>query len=256
MIPKAVNELLRIYPGLEDLIALLCDLTDRPKQDTELEIKQHLASRVFFLLLGEIASAPNFVVLEERIRSRLQLPQHTLTELADVMATTVTSVDSAGIGRRSSLNDLPYPIRKAIFRRQGNRCAICGWDFSTREIESRSTASAQPTLDHKIPHRIGGDRDDNLWVVCGLCNSIKAENLHVGERGKVWIDNHVYMHRLQAVAFWTLMRDGRCKELNCGKEPSVSRLFVIRARNRGAWVLDSCTTRCEEHVIKDDAIVY
>ena len=107
MIPKAVNELLRIYPGLEDLIALLGDLTDRPTQDTELEIKQHLAARVFFLLLGEIANAPNFVVLEERIRSRLQLPQNKLTELTDIMATTVTSVDSAGIGRRSSLNDLP-----------------------------------------------------------------------------------------------------------------------------------------------------
>lgn len=256
MIPKAIDELIRIYPDLKDLIALLGNLTDRPTQDTELEIKQHLAARVFFLLLGEVANAPNFVVLEERIRSRLQLPQHKLTDLTDVMATTVTSVDSASIGRRSSLNDLPHPIRKTLFRNQGNRCAICGWNFLIKNLESRTPVTAQPTLDHKIPHRIGGDRDDNLWILCGLCNSIKAENLHVGERGKVWIDNHIYMHRLQAVAFWTCMRDGQCKEPNCGKEPNTSRLFVVRRRNRGAWVLDNCETRCEEHVRKDNAIVY
>jgi hypothetical protein len=60
--------------------------------------------------------------------------------------------------RRSKRPHIPTPIRRAVFRRDGFACVICG---ATERLE----------LDHIHPFRLGGaDTEDNLRVLCKPCN--------------------------------------------------------------------------------------
>ena len=180
-----------------------------------------------------------------------------LEHLTDLFAEVVTHVEAAQLGRRSSLLDLPYYQRKRLFEQQGSRCAVCGWPFDSQTLEHRTRGEAQPVLDGtRQPHRIGGDRATNLWILCGLCNAIKRESVHVGENGRVWIDNTVYPPRQRAIAFWAMWRAGRCEHRQCGRFPKVSKLFAVRLREWGVWNLDTCSVRCDVHVERCDVIRY
>jgi len=254
MLPAAAQEVLRLQPNIDGLLSLLAQITSRPVSELESELKTHLAARICFVLLGEVETATNYDVIVRRLAARLGTP-HAIEPLTDAVARTLIFLDSAGDGRRLGLADLPYPIRRELFMRQGYRCAVCGWKFSGPAPVSGSKERA-PTLDHRIPHRIGGEQIENLWILCALCNSIKEATIHVGEHGRIWSNNYVYSPRLRPVAFWTIMRERFCRESSCNAGPNGIRLYVERIHHRGAWVLDNCTVRCSLHVTPSESIDY
>lgn len=59
---------------------------------------------------------------------------------------------------------IPVKLRMAILKRDNFRCQLCGATTRTRpDIELH--------VDHKHPHSRGGDAsEENLWVLCNLCN--------------------------------------------------------------------------------------
>jgi hypothetical protein len=256
MLPDAVDILLDSYPTIADLISALSELTGIPPEDMNVDLKQFLAARLFFLLLGEIRTATNFSLILKRIESRLSLGPDQAMLLAERMAAASSSTLTSQYARRTGLSDIPYPIRHRLFERQNHRCSVCGFSFRTCELPMRASSLGEPTLDHVVAYRLGGDNLSNLRVTCALCNGIKAEFMHVAERGRVWIGNHVFSQNLTVVAFWTLVRDGHCTLKACGIGPSGSRLFVMRRHPRGAFVLDNCMTRCQQHLDPDEAILY
>lgn len=251
-----VKELLRLQPELDDLIVVLADLTSRSTDEIRREIEEHVAWRTIFVLLGLLETAPNFDALEKRAMTLLGRRISDSTDLIGSLATTLLEIEAAQLVPRTSIRDLTHTRRQALLEAQGYRCAVCGWDFSDPTPETTNGSHRDPTLDHKIPIRLGGDGRLNLWILCNLCNSIKREYVHVGETGPVWIDNHVYWGREKATAFWTMYRDRSCTEAECEDGPQRGRMRVVRRGDRGPWVLDNCLTKCSVHVRRNQSLPY
>lgn len=261
MLPEPAKCLLESSAGIADLVGLLSRLSGRSTDETVTELREHLASRIFFLLLSDIATASSYTTIERRVSSRLEGTTHDPKRVSTLLAETLGRIEASSVARRSSLGDLPYPTRRSLFDRQNNRCAVCGWSFSTFPLPShRSSTEAEATLDHIIPFRLGGDRRENLGVLCGLCNSIKNAAIHVGERGRVWIDNFIYgqtrVNYRRSVAFWTLARDKVCRWDSCNNGAFDGQLFAVRRDNTGGWVLDNCVTCCSLHLGEFEALDY
>jgi HNH endonuclease len=256
MLPEVVEELLRLYPRQEDLVSTLAVLTGQDGSVTERELHEHLAARIAFLLIGETAGADSFPTIAGRLARRLKVDPARAHGFAEVLARAVVFLDAAEAGSRSSLRDLPYPQRRAMLLRQGGRCGVCGWQFGSQEAPQRATADGAATLDHRVPHRLGGDHDQNLWILCGLCNTIKQAAIHVGEHGRVWTNNYVYGLNPRRVAFWVMRRDRSCAFSGCGLRPDKARLFVVKKSTSGPWVVDNCVAVCAEHKHGDDALEY
>lgn len=256
MLPAGVVEVLRVKPQFRDLLALLGEMTGRRIEESMREIQEHVAARIFFLLLGDISDAPNFDIVSERIGRRLGMSASQSASLVEALVQALLSSGAAEIGRRRSVGDLPYGSRRQLYEQQGWRCSICGWDFRVAPTPDRTEAEAKATLDHVIPYRLGGDNLRNLAIVCGLCNSVKGASIHVGENGRVWIGNHVYSQSERGAAFWTFLRDRRCRRPACLRDATTTRLYAIRHDDRGPWTVDNLTTSCAEHRGTADAVRY
>ena len=65
----------------------------------------------------------------------------------------------------ASRERIPADVRRAVFQRDGGRCAECGSDFDLQ-------------YDHVIPHSLGGASTvANLQVLCASCNRRKGASL-------------------------------------------------------------------------------
>jgi hypothetical protein len=230
---------------VDALIALLAEHSGRTVSDVTKEISEHLGTRLAFLLLGDVMDAPNYSVLEHRIANRFGANGGEVVELAHELAQTMACTEAATISRKSSLRDLPYPIRRRLLQSQNGRCAICGWLFSGDTPTWRCESECEATLDHRVPFRLGGERLENLWILCGLCNAIKASWSHIGEHGRIWINNHIYYEGERSVAFWVMCRQKACSQ--CSALAGEARFLVRRRRDTGAWVADNCEIICENH---------
>ena len=229
-------------------------LSGQPREAIIHELESHLATRIFFMLLGEVSEVANYDALERRLAEALGSPSDEIGDLAKELARTLACTDH--VTARKNLSEIPYPFRAKLRAKCGNRCSICGWDFASGPVPPRVEAHCVPHLDHRVPIRIGGDADANLWLLCGLCNSVKGSALIVGEHGRVWSNNFIYSHRLNHVALWTMLRDGACTESDCAIGPSKSRLCVVRRTGRGRWVLDNARTVCSQHAEGRDVLSY
>lgn len=249
MTPAGVENLLEAWPTLDEQIALLAEVAGVESDELRHEITLHVAIRVYFLLLSETRLAENFDEICRKLRQRLG-ENLNIDELARKLA--MTQARSAGVpgGGRVGLASLPYPVRRALYDQQGHRCAVCGWHFDSPD------PLRLPTLDHRIPRRLGGDTYDNLEILCRLCNTMKRELLHIGEQGRVWTNNHVYLANPRAVAFWTIARVRRCLVQDCFLDSAKARLFAVLKNPEAAAVVDNCTVVCESHTVGREALAY
>jgi hypothetical protein len=255
MFSTATREIRQLHPRLVDLLRVLAGLSGRSADEVSEELESHLAARICFLLLGELDGASSFEVIQRRLTRRLQRDSKDMSDLVQALASTLVSIDSADLAQRSTLLDLPYPTRQKLLALQRGRCAICGWEFG-RDLGTRTPYEAYATLDHRDPYRLGGDQLSNLRILCGLCNSVKEAAVHVGEQGRVWINNHVYGSPGRAAAFWAMARDSRCRIDLCDETARSSRLFAQRIRGSGPLILDNLTVRCSTHADQLEAIPY
>lgn len=80
--------------------------------------------------------------------------------------------------KRTDMGDTP-PARThkhTLFGLQEGLCGGCGIFFPFRNL----------TIDHKIPRSKGGtDHFDNLWLLCGACNSAKGTGTVAELRAKL-----------------------------------------------------------------------
>ena len=68
---------------------------------------------------------------------------------------------------RTDLGKLPPPssYKDVLYEKQSGQCGGCMVMFHTRNL----------TLDHIVPKNDGGtDHVENLWLLCGACNSSKG----------------------------------------------------------------------------------
>ncbi len=76
-------------------------------------------------------------------------------------------VHRTDLPRRTDLGRLPrYTVHKnALYGESGGHCGGCGEHFFKRNL----------TVDHIVPQSKGGtDHPENLWLLCGACNSSKG----------------------------------------------------------------------------------
>jgi 5-methylcytosine-specific restriction endonuclease McrA len=91
-----------------------------------------------------------------------------------VLRAATLSVDAPAVVRLVRFVRVPYrgPVpltRRAVFARDGGRCAYCG--------------GAAATIDHVVPRSRGGRHEwDNVVAACHRCNHVKGDR-HVGELG-------------------------------------------------------------------------
>ncbi len=253
---EAIDALQDLVPSDGELIELLSALSGVGEEQIAGELKTHLATRVCFLLMGELVDAPNFDVAQLRLAGRVGTDRTRIAHLTKALARCTRTMAASTVTRRLSLTDLPYPVRKDLQSRQNHRCAVCGLGFRNPVPAGRTPEECNPSLDHVVPHRLGGDSLDNLQILCSLCNGAKSATLHIGEHGRVWIDNFVYGDSPRLVAFWTLARRKTCAYRGCGIGALESRLFVARIGDRGPWVVDNCEVRCSEHHVGTTLLSY
>jgi 5-methylcytosine-specific restriction endonuclease McrA len=244
-VSQLLAELLNRTSSLDELVDLLAELSGRTANALRLEMAEHLATRICFLLMGEAREFRNYSEMESKLSARFRVPVDQVEALAGELAKTMAWIAAADVCRKDGLRDLPYPIRRQLFTTQNNRCAICGWCFADVAPPWRHEKECEATLDHRVPFRLGGSRIENLWILCALCNALKGAHVHVGENGQVWSNNHVYYDGPRTVAFWTIRRDGKCR--SCDALPKTARLRVRRKHAAGAWVADNCETVCSAH---------
>jgi len=78
-----------------------------------------------------------------------------------------TLVDTIGSSERNR-KQLPKKFREELYRRYSHHCAICGGEYSSRELQ----------VDHRIPFRISGDPQnlvfEDFMPLCGSDNRAKS----------------------------------------------------------------------------------
>jgi 5-methylcytosine-specific restriction endonuclease McrA len=90
-----------------------------------------------------------------------------LEDSGTVVHSAVTAVDVPAVVRLVRFVKVPYrgPVpltRRAVFARDGGRCAYCG--------------SAAATIDHVVPRSRGGRHEwDNVVAACHRCNHVKGD---------------------------------------------------------------------------------
>lgn len=87
------------------------------------------------------------------------------------MARTADSKKANGIvdrnKRNQGMNWIWRPTREAIYHRDGDTCLYC---------RRRAVDGARLTLDHVVPHALGGaDKPENLVTACFECNSLRQD---------------------------------------------------------------------------------
>ncbi|MGE0490463.1 MAG: HNH endonuclease [Vulcanimicrobiota bacterium] len=102
-------------------------------------------------------------------------------------------------GRETESLDLERTNHKEIMKRQALRCQLCRYLFNEADLFQEVEADLdeetlepisrlpgevalaryfrRPTLDHIIPHFLGGDGLENLQILCTSCNLGKGESL-------------------------------------------------------------------------------
>lgn len=249
MLPNIAMVVGGLVGSIDDLIEEIGRLSGRSEDAVRAEVSTQLALRLSLLILGELEGSVNYSVVKQRIQSLFPKVSDTkLNSTVDSFAKALVLVESSEVGPKLRLQDISYPTRRKLFARQGNRCGICGWSFQQSNYTEREEWAGQPCLDHKVPNKIGGEKSENLWITCSLCNTLKEAALHIGEHGRIWSNNALFRKRGRSVAFWTLIRDGKCSQASCDVGPNKDQLFVERVSNRGAWVADNCRTRCISHL--------
>jgi 5-methylcytosine-specific restriction endonuclease McrA len=253
MLPAPVTELQRLFGDTNALVTAVARLTGRTDAAVYDELQTHLASRLFFLLLGDIERAPNFDVLRKRVAAKLDRSDEDVAALVEVLVSVLANIRSAEVGSKMSFGKLPYHIRRRLLDRQAHRCGVCGWDFRGGKPKA-IPEDGSPTIDHLVVFQMGGDTTDNLWILCGTCNRMKSTYIHVAERGRVWIGNVLLQSDQRSIAFWSFWRDRHCRE--CNATPTEQRFFASKLHSRQPWSLDNVITLCEHHVFDRETINY
>ena len=130
-----------------------------------------------------------------------------------------TLVDTVG-SSESTRRQLPKKFREQVFSEHDYRCAVCGGQFTSRELQ----------LDHRIPFRIAGDPDDlmvdNFMPLCGSDN-----------RGKSWT--------CESCANWNKRDQDMCTTCYWANPRSYrhiagieERRVVIAVRGEGVTIVD------------------
>jgi len=155
------------------------------------------------------------------------------------------------------------PLTRAKFllllRLQKNHCATCGHTFSSADLQAREyteelgaesqTAGLRPPhVDHVVPIFLGGNRQDNLQILCSRCNLGKGSAI-------AWPFKAAIIRPLRpsellemgaGLRWMTLERDKRC--LSCSRAPiglQASEELVVDRRDPGfGWMLENTRTDC------------
>ena len=216
----------------------------------------HLCLRIAHLMLGSARGASSFSGIRDRVTKQLAGLSLDVDAVVDSIASTVANLESSDAEGKRNLNSISHTCRTNLFHAQQHRCAVCGWSFRTQSSRVRAPHDCLPTIDHKVAHRIGGDRSDNLWILCSLCNRQKHAYTHVADDGVLWSNNTAYPPSHRALAFWVLYRDKHCQHGGCKNGPINHHMHVSRRAGAGPWAYDNCEALCPIHANGKTSIDY
>jgi len=170
------------------------------------------------------------------------------SEDVDQILQTATYLKEASRGgRKSSWSDLHYVDKHDLLEKQNRRCGLCGRPL---EIGGSPSSSALPTLDHIVPFALGGNRKDNLRLICKSCNSTKGMNLTFANSDRVAMNYFIKYPTSghpKEVVLWVLERDrSQCTEKDCPHTSKTSKLGVVKIYSRGREIYDNLRTVCED----------
>lgn len=120
-----------------------------------------------------------------RLCDRVIVPDHALGRGRDVCD--YCNTHRGSFRARAHLYGVPYThvSRKAVFRRDGWRCQLCGRKVKRSGTRSKVTGRLHPrtaSLDHIVPMRRGGPHEEaNCQCACLLCNVRKNARM-IGQR--------------------------------------------------------------------------
>lgn len=116
-----------------------------------------------------------------RFCDRVIVPDHGLGRGRDVCD--YCNTHRGSFRARARLYGVPYThvSRKAVFRRDGWRCQLCGRKVKRTSVRSKATGRLHPrtaSLDHIVPLRRGGPHEEaNCQCACLSCNVRKNARL-------------------------------------------------------------------------------
>jgi 5-methylcytosine-specific restriction endonuclease McrA len=151
---------------------------------------------------------------------------------------------TGGSRRKKGLSDLKSrrQLYEAIRSRQCGRCALCGDKYE----------NICQTLDHILPHSIGGDPQDgsNWQVLCDECNTGKGSYIssYQSPASLNWIYSTGILDQISSeLRYVTLSQLRRCQEPSCNSSALNSKLIVQRRSNQGLLIASHVTVYCEVH---------
>lgn len=88
----------------------------------------------------------------------------------------VVEIERYPVVRTGERPEIPWDVRRAVYRRDGWRCKFCGNTWTDTQLE----------LDHILPWSAGGsDHSQNLRTLCQRCNGERSNYKLNGDGGRV-----------------------------------------------------------------------
>ncbi len=145
--------------------------------------------------------------------------------------------------RKASISDLHYLERKRRLEAQNHRCAVCGITFA---VGSAPNDPRGPELDHILPFALGGNSNENLRIICKLCNTSKGAEL-TGQLIHSVAMNYSLLQvprNLRQIIYWVFERDRSTCRI-CKETTSLyAELNIYRLSQRARLVYDNLGTAC------------
>ncbi len=164
------------------------------------------------------------------------------------------------VGSRFATLDLESASHSELFRKQSERCAVCGYRFTDEDLfgflldyeESDEGERVEgsirkvPHLDHILPVYLGGDREANWQILCRDCNLGKSD-LIFGFESRSWfgsarISDLTTITKQQS--YIVMKRDRHC--VDCCRRPDQVELTIQRRDENGPFLYQNLKTMCVE----------
>ena len=213
------NELTELLAGLGEVRA---DYTKYAMAS----IQTRLSLALLPLIPDDFGFNQRVVLVEKYLAARgfskdIDYTEATVGRIIDLCNRVSRAIQGA---RKTSWADLHYKIRHELLSESHGRCSVCGVII---ELSSDPTSPRRPEIDHIIPFALGGNKQDNLRLVCKRCNTQKGQDVAPHTSAEISQNQFYVPVGKRRIEYWVFERDGsKCTTSKCQGGAHNSKLFT------------------------------